>query len=463
MDDETYVDSALGAARERLAMLPSASPEADLARAELAEWLIIRAGRISQIPGDVTQALAEPLALLGKLWGSDEEQAVMAAGRRRRLRLLTGQADLVLLEATGDGALWQRIVEQLEEVVRPVGGGCGAGDGGGTEDASWWQHSDTVGAQVLLAQVVWERATGDRAEETLSRRDLDRVITLLAPVVGGPDIAHLDHVPIHRARLGLALFHRSWQWDRGSAEAQADRGQAAAQLRAVIADGESGADLRDAVAFELAHMLFVLQDDLREALALLGPLSRVPDESAAAPLELGAVMASALYADEARPETLREVIDWYRRKVGDRATDREALPDSLLELATYLQERSELPGSQRRSDDPPPEDDRAEAVERLEHALLELSSRAAADPAFVQQIIVFEVYVLFADLETGSAREARSADRAGTGSPAGHRRRGARPAGYGPEGRAGAQPPPARQGATATVRARLTGVPGRCP
>lgn len=401
MDDETYVDSALGAARERLAMLPSASPEADLARAELAEWLIIRAGRISQIPGDVTQALAEPLALLGKLWGSDGEQAVMAAGRRRRLRLLTGQADLVLLEATGDGALWQRIVEQLEEVVRPVGGGCGAGDGGGTEDASWWQHSDTVGAQVLLAQVVWERATDDRAEETLSRRDLDRVITLLAPVVGGPDIAHLDHVPIHRARLGLALFHRSWQWDQGSAEAQADRGQAAAQLRAVIADGESGADLRDAVAFELAHMLFVLQDDLREALALLGPLSRVPDESAAAPLELGAVMASALYADEARPETLREVIDWYRRKVGHRATDREALPDSLLELATYLQERSELPGSQRRSDDPPPEDDRAEAVERLEHALLELSSRAAADPAFVQQIIVFEVYVLFADLETG--------------------------------------------------------------
>ncbi|CBG75049.1 conserved hypothetical protein [Streptomyces scabiei 87.22] len=248
-----------------------------------------------------------------------------------------------------------------------------------------------------------------RTGEDAPRRsaDADRVVDLLGPILDGPDARCLPDPAQCRAVLGLVLSDRCRCAEHDSPERLADRRAAVGHLRSAHDSEDLDADLRPAVAFDLALLSYLELGDRHRTsggpaetpdpapefvalLTVLRPLLADPGPAGADAAELGADVCDALTQAGTGRAGRAAAVEWYRTALAHPALPEEAAHRIATNLGLALAERSEVNRAVPHPGDPAPAVDRAEALALWEKARTRLSraadpGRPGADPGAVAE------------------------------------------------------------------------------
>ncbi|MFC6832858.1 CHAT domain-containing protein [Streptomyces goshikiensis] len=407
-DDIRALEREIAALRERARVLHPGGQERWNTEADLAELLFVHALEVVSA-GAATAAGAPPLpeglaearALLDRLLSqrrpgsASYHWACLLAARAAR-----GEAEL-----TGDPDARDAAIERFETAIAPL-----PPYGPDTfpplpGEPEWWTPALAVDARCELGLALYNRSReltgGSRS------RDLDRIVSLLTPVVDGPEAGLAQDLQVTLACLGLALADRSRAPGHRGPDRPADRTEAIGRLRAAR-ETPSEDEVPGAVPFQLALLLFCEHDDgcggsegadgrgpyarptgeLDEALALLWPLTLDPSADGGEATELATMTARHLYEHDGGPAAETALIEWHRRAIDHPGTQRRQVRANRTDLALLLIDRAErgatapapgtpapgtpAPGTPSRSDD------LGEAARHLELALDDLALKERA-------------------------------------------------------------------------------------
>ncbi|MFE3939153.1 hypothetical protein ACFXPJ_36705, partial [Streptomyces goshikiensis] len=232
-DDIRALEREIAALRERARVLHPGGQERWNTEADLAELLFVHALEVASA-GAATAAGAPPLpeglaearALLDRLLSqrrpgsASYHWACLLAARAAR-----GEAEL-----TGDPDARDAAIERFETAIAPL-----PPYGPDTfpplpGEPEWWTPALAVDARCELGLALYNRSReltgGSRS------RDLDRIVSLLTPVVDGPEAGLAQDLQVTLACLGLALADRSRAPGHRGPDRPADRTEAIGRLRA---------------------------------------------------------------------------------------------------------------------------------------------------------------------------------------------------------------------------------------
>ncbi|MFF4452254.1 CHAT domain-containing protein [Streptomyces goshikiensis] len=399
-DDIRALEREIAALRERARVLHPGGQERWNAEADLAELLFVHALEVASAEA-TTAAGAPPLpdglvegrALLDRLLSRHRP----GSASYHWACLIAARAARFEAELTGDPDARDAAIEQFETALAPLPPHGPAAFPQLPGEPEWWTPAVAVDARCELGLALYNRSRELTGESR--SRDLDRIVTLLTPVVDGPEAGLAQDLQMALACLGLALADRSRARDFLSPARLADRTGAIGRLRAARAT-PSEDEVPGAVPFQLALLLFFAHDDgcggsegadghgpyarptreLDEALALLRPLTWDPTADGGEATELATMVARHLYEHDGGPAAETALIEWHRRAIDHPGTPRRQVRANRTDLALLLIDRAERGATASAPGAPSRSDDLGEAARHLELALddLALKERAPA-------------------------------------------------------------------------------------
>ncbi|MFF5805084.1 CHAT domain-containing protein [Streptomyces sp. NPDC012746] len=396
-DDIRALEREIAALRDRIPVLHPGGQERWNNEADLAELLLIHAAETVEAGAApaagaslLPEGLVQARALLDRLLSrhrpgsASYHWACLLAARCARF-----EADL-----TGDPYARDAAIEQFETAIAPLPPHGPAAFAPLPGEPAWWTPAVAVDARCELGLALYNRSR--ELTDEARPRDLDRIVTLLTPVVDGPEAGIAQDLQMALACLGLALADRSRAPDFFTPARMADRTGAISRLRAAL-EAPSEDEVPQAVPFNLAMLLFLAHDDgcggaegsggngpysrptaeLLEALDLLRPLTLDATVDGGNATDLAVMTARHLYEHDSGRAAEMSLIEWHRRAIDHPGTSRRQVRANRVDLALLLVDRAERhtaphPGEPARVDD------LAEAALHLDLALdeLELSEGA---------------------------------------------------------------------------------------